>query len=322
MQQSRNKHEQSTDDRSGGTALSNAQTPGGIHSDPKCEDKTKGAGSELSTGHDRGRALFSSFKETVCGTCFDMIAIHKGTFIMGNNDFYEDEKPAHPETVADFYLSKTEVVIRQFKAFIADTHYLTDAERSGGSYIWTDHGWEKKRNVCWRCDGTGNTRESTDSDYPVVHVSWNDAMAFCRWLSGKTGKIYRLPSEVEWEYAAGGGNCSRTTWAGTDDESKLDNYAWFRMNSGNKIHPAGEKLPNALGLHDMSGNVWEWCSEWYGCYDKTKPEDPAGPSASYDRASRSGSWLYDPYYCRVSFRHFAVPEFSDGAQGFRLALSV
>ena len=322
MQQFIDKQEQSTEDGPAANALSNSQAPDGIYSDSKCGDNLQVAGADLSTEDARGKELFSSFKERVCGACFDMIAIHKGTFRMGNNASYEDEKPAHPETVDDFYLSKTEVVISQFNVFIADTHYQTDAERNGNSYIWTDHGWEKKKGVSWRCDGTGNIRKSTDPDFPVVHVSWNDAMAFCQWLSDKTRKVYRLPSEPEWEYSAGGGTCSRTTWSGTDDESKLNNYAWFRMNSDRSIHPVGEKLPNALGLYDMSGNVWEWCREWYGCYDQDEPEDPAGPSAHYDRASRGGSWLYDPYHCRVSFRHFATPDFSDGAQGFRLALDV
>ena len=267
-------------------------------------------------------SLPAACKEYIDGVCFEMVFVPGGEFGMGSNAFCSDEKPVHQEIIKSFWFCKTEVTMRQFKLFIDKTGYVTDAEKGDGSYSWTDNGWSKQENVSWRCDERGKLRGDKDLDYPVVHISWNDAMAFCKWLSGITGKIWRLPTEPEWEYAAGGGHACREIWAGTDDEKALGRFAWYRSNSAERIHKVAKKDPNKLGLLDMSGNVCELCSEWYGHYEGNELFDPSGPSSETDRAVRGGSWLYDSCYCRASFRDFCTPVHRDGNLGFRMVMDL
>jgi len=154
-----------------------------------------------------------------------MVFVKGGTFQMGSNDGDDDEKPVHTVTVSDFWMGKYEVTVAEFEKFISETDYYTDAEKSSGSYFWTGRKWEMKTGVDWRCDAQGNVRKSTKLNHPVIHVSWNDAVAYCDWLSKKTGQNYRLPTEAEWEYAARSG-------------SKNYKYAW-----GN-FGPEGKKGEN------------------------------------------------------------------------------
>ncbi len=268
------------------------------------------------------QSLPIAYKEYVDNVCFEMVFVPGGEFVMGSDAFCSDEKPAHKQSVGSFWLCKTEVTVRHFKLFIDKTNYLTDAEKGDGSYAWTRNGWYKQKNVSWRCDEKGKIRGSRSLDYPVVHISWNDATAFCHWLSDATGKTWRLPTESEWEYAAGGGNVSRKMWAGTDDERALDGFAWYHSNSAGKIHRVAKKFPNKLGLQDMSGNVCELCSGWYGSYDNEEAVGSSDLSSATDRAVRGGSWLYDSCYCRVSFRDFCTPAHSDGNLGFRLVMDL
>jgi formylglycine-generating enzyme required for sulfatase activity len=252
-----------------------------------------------------------------------MVLVRGGTFTMGctseqGSECESDEKTSHQVTLRDFYLGQYEVTVREFKAFIDATNYRTDAEKEGNSYIWDGSKWEKKDGVNWRHDISGNLRSSSDYNHPLIHVSWNDAVAYCEWLAGKTGKKYRLPTEAEWEYAARGGLQSKHyKYAGSDE---LGDVAWYNENSGMKTHPVGGKRPNELGIYDMSGNVWEWCQDWYGDYSSASQTNPSGASTGSYRVDRGSSWIDTARYCRVSAREGSAPARRYYGLGFRLAL--
>ena len=145
-------------------------------------------------------------------------------------------------------------------------------------------------------------------------------MAFCEWLSRKEGKVYRLPTEAEWEYAAGGGSQNRTAWAGTDSESNVSEYGNIdsKKDSYAYTSPVGIFKANGLGLHDMSGNVWEWCVDWYGDYLKQALTNPTGPATGTYRVLRGGSWNYTPNHARVAYRFTNTPDNRNDNYGFRL----
>jgi len=157
--------------------------------------------------------------------------------------------------------------------------------------------------------------------YPVENVTWHDAQAFIKRLNGRTGRKYRLPTEAEWEYAARSGG-KREKWAGTATESGLKEYGWFYTNSRRTTHPLGKKRPNRLGLYDMTGNVWEWCSDWYveKYYRFSPREDPQGPSEGFFRVLRGGSWDTDARNVRTTSRYWGIPDTRNGKRGFRLVL--
>jgi len=253
----------------------------------------------------------------------NMVFIKGGTFIMGctaeqGSDCYNIEKPVHQVNLNDFSLSKYEVTIQEFKAFIDATNYRTDADKEGNSNIWNGTEWKAQSGVNWRCDVVGKQYPQSDYKHPVIHVSWNDAVAYCDWLAKKTGKNYRLPTEAEWEYAArGGNNSSKYKYAGSNI---LDDVAWYHENSNNKTHPVGQKRPNELGLYDLSGNVWEWCQDWYGDYSNTIQTNPAGVGSSSFRVSRGGTWNRPARNSRVTYRNSGFPTSRYSSLGFRLAL--
>ena len=230
----------------------------------------------------------------------NFVFVQGGTFQMGSNDGYGDEQPVHSVTVSSFYISKYEVTFAEYDKFCDAT----------GRSKPDDEGW-----------GRGNR--------PVINVSWNDATAYCQWLSQKTGQTYRLPTEAEWEYAAGGGQnspltkgaggiISLTKWAGTNSESSLGSYAWYWDNSGHKTHPVGTKSPNSLGIYDMSGNVWEWCNDWYDSYPSSSQTNPTGASSGSISVYRGGSWFYRAANCRVANRCYYTPSNSNDFVGFRV----
>ena len=216
-----------------------------------------------------------------------MVYIPGGTFDMGCGSWTSDckggEKPVHTVTVSSFYMGVTEVTQAQWEAVM----------------------------------GTNPSNFKGD-DLPVENVSWNDIQDFLKRLNSQTGENYRLPTEAEWEYAARSGG-KKEKYAGTN--SNLDDYAWYGNNSGSKTHPVGQKKPNSLGLYDMSGNVWEWCSDWYdGNYYTTSPDkDPKGAYSGSFRVLRGGSWNYLDVYCRSSNRLRFNPDYWYYDLGFRFA---
>ena len=181
-------------------------------------------------------------------------------------------------------------------------------------------------------DAINRVLERGFGDRPVINVSWHDAVAYCEWMSKATGKTYRLPTEAEWEYAARGGNKSKGyEYSGSNN---LDALGWYNNNSGRKTHPVAQKQPNELGLYDMSGNVWEWCSDWYGDYSRrvgkyvesTLSEDvvqtnPQGPNSGEKRVLRGGYWNSNGSLCQVAYRYGGPPDRRHYYYGFRLVLS-
>ena len=247
------------------------------------------------------------------------VEIKGGTFQMGSNEGSDDEKPIHRVTLTDFAIGKYEVTVEQFAAFINDKNYRTDADKEGLSYVWTGSIYKKKKGVNWKCDVAGKVRPQDEFKHPVIHVSWNDATAYCQWLSSKTGKNYRLPTEAEWEYAARGGNQSKGfTYSGSNT---FGDVAWCYDNSNRKTHSIGTKGTNELGIHDMSGNVWEWCSDWYDAnyYKNSAAQNPKGVQSGSLCVLRGGSWLNFDYSCRSSDRKWDKPDFRNHITGFRLA---
>ena len=217
----------------------------------------------------------------------DMVVIPAGSFIMGS-DKNNDEKPPHTVYIRSFFMGKTEVTQKQ----------------------WQDvMGSNPSRFI------------ACGPSCPVENVSWNDVQDFITRLNQKTGQKYRLPSEAEWEYAARAG--STTEWSHGNDESKLSNYSWYERNSGGKTQVVAQKLPNAFGLFDIHGNVWEWTQDcWHATYAGAPTDGSAwttGCSGNY-RVPRGGSWNYDPAYSRSPFRSKYFPDIRYGdSGGFRLA---
>lgn len=219
---------------------------------------------------------------------FKMIHVEGGTFTMGATPEMEDpynwEKPAHQVTLSSYSIGETPVTQALWQAVMGS---------KPSSF-----------------KGVNN---------PVESVSWNDCQEFIKILNQKTGKKFRLLTEAEWEFAARGGNKSNhTQYSGSDN---LDDVAWFDSNSGSKTHPVKNKKPNELGIYDMSGNVWEWCQDWYGNYKNGSQTNPVGPTSGSDRVSRGGSWDDDARNCRLSYRSNRSPGNTYSNRGFRLALS-
>ena len=219
----------------------------------------------------------------------EMVYVAGGTFMMGassnDSEAWDWEKPAHNVTLSSFYIGKYEVTQKQWVEIMG----------SNPSYFKGDN-------------------------LPVEQVSWYDIQNFIKKLNAKTGKNYRLPTEAEWEFAARGGNNSRGyKYSGSNT---LSNVAWHTDNSGSKTHPVGTKSPNELGIYDMSGNVWEWCSDWFGenYYSNSPTTNPKGPSSGSYRVIRGGCWDYGAGYCKVSFRVGRPPGNGGDSFGFRLAM--
>jgi formylglycine-generating enzyme len=250
-----------------------------------------------------------------------MSQVEGGTFQMGYNLGVKDEQPVHQVTLNSFFLGKYEVTFTDFKKFVDATGYKTDAEQPDS--VNAKHGLPPRGtyNGSWKRFMNNVAVPAADSMNPVGNISWNDAVAYCDWLSKETGKKFRLPTEAEWEYAAKGGAKSKNfKFSGGNI---LDEVAWFAGNSDNRSHTIGKKMPNELDIYDMSGNIAEWCSDWYGeTYYKTSPEDnPTGPERGSHRTLRGGSWAAAENRMRASYRNIEFPYNSSPGMGFRVAIS-
>ncbi len=222
------------------------------------------------------------------------------------------ESPVHRVTLDDFSMSKYEITNKQYCAFLNEK-----GNKSEGGVEWIDL---KSSDINKKRLGR-YTVEPRYEDHPVVYVSWYGARAYCTWLSSKIRKEVRLPTEAEWEYAARGGNKSKGyTYSGSNT---LGEVAWYEDNSSWEVHKVGGKSPNELGLYDMSGNVWEWCSDWYGkdYYSSSPSRNPKGPSSGSSKVLRGGSWYNDASNCRVAYRRDSDPDYRFSNVGFRVALS-
>ncbi|MBL7827805.1 MAG: SUMF1/EgtB/PvdO family nonheme iron enzyme [Saprospiraceae bacterium] len=232
-----------------------------------------------------------------------MVEVEGGKFIRGEK--YEVE-------LSTFYLSRYEVTIGQYLAFceVTNSHWPEWLEKGNEYHIETG-----AKSSYYKDKGMSRSNKN----YPVTGVNWADAVAYCAWLSEKTGKRYRLPTEAEWEYAARGGKSSRGyTYAGSND---LNQVGWYEGNSGVKVHPVGGLQANELGLYDMSGNVIEWCSDWYdrNYYQNSPYKNPQGPSKGDYRVCRGGSWYYVDSGCRSAVRSIFNPANRKFNLGFRVA---
>ncbi|MBP3227884.1 MAG: SUMF1/EgtB/PvdO family nonheme iron enzyme [Bacteroidaceae bacterium] len=219
---------------------------------------------------------------TVGGVQFKMVAVTGGTFLMGNTSGDSDEKPLHSVTLSDYHIGQTEVT-----------------------------------QALWQAVTGSNPAYFVDASKPVERVSWNECQEFITKLNQLTGKTFRLPTEAEWEFAARGGLKSRGyVYSGSNE---IDNVAWYKNNSSSQTHKVATKAPNELGLYDMSGNVWEWCADWYGTYSHEAQTDPTGPDTGVRRVLRGGSWGYDD--TSVTYRYYSLPTESKNINyGLRLAL--
>lgn len=271
-------------------------------------------------------------------TGLELVLIPAGSFVMGSPadetgrwDKDDREGPQHQvEITRAFYLGKHEVTVGQFRKFVQDAGYKTEAETGGGAYSWTGSKWEKKEGIYWDNPGFSQTER-----HPVTCVSWNDAQAFIRWLNRKTGRSYRLPTEAEWEYAARAGTKTARYWGENPDQAcqfanvadrtakkSFPGWTTHECDDGYVYTaPVGSFRPNAFGLYDMLGNVWEWCEDWFDKdYYKNSPvQNPTGPSSSAYRVLRGGSWDYGPRYVRAAYRLNLTPDRRLYSIGFRLA---
>ncbi len=239
-----------------------------------------------------------------------------GTLFGEDLEYFDKEHPAHRVRITrPFHLAKYPVTVGQFDAFVRATGYRTVAESRGG-FRSTRGEWELDPNVNWRNPGFAQ-----GNDHPVVCVSWNDAVAFCDWLSTREPKTScHLPTEAEWEYACRAE--TTTLWSFGSDPSSLGEYAWYDDNSGDEAHPVGKKKPNAWGLYDTCGNVWEWCADWdnWEYYANSPVDDPKGLGTGSLRMHRGGSWYFSAECCRSACRHNLPPGTCRSDIGFRASL--
>ena len=268
---------------------------------------------------------------TAKGVSFKMVRVQGGSFTMGatseqGSDAYDDEKPAHKVTLSSYYIGETEVSQQlwqavmgtnpsyfkptetnssrcSYDAFVADANKL-NAKKPGTVRIPTRQEWD-----------AAMVTTSGSLKRPVEQVSWEDCQEFIRRLNQLTGKNFRLPTEAEWEFAARGGTKSRGyKYSGSNT---LSDVAWYDVDG---THAVKTKNANELGIYDMSGNVWEWCQDWFGSYTAGAQTGPKGPSSGSYRVFRGGSWNFNARRCRVSGRNINSPSVRSYYLGLRLAL--
>ena len=242
-------------------------------------------------------------KEITNSIGMKLVLIPKGTFMMGSPESdvnRQKNETQHEVTISKgYYLGVCEVTQAQYEKVIGKNPSSFPVAKVGNE----------------------------NADLPVENVSWDDAVEFCKKLSDlpeekKAGRVYRLPTEAQWEYGCRAG--SKTAYAFDDEEGLLPEYGWFKRNSSDRTHTVGLLEPNAWGLYDMHGNVWEFCSDRYGDYPKGAVSDPSGPSGPKEgsgRVFRGGSWGLGAARCRSAFRDWDAPSIRGSFLGFRVALS-
>ena len=225
-------------------------------------------------------------------TEIETVFMEGGTFQMGREG---EATPIHQVTLGSFSIGKYPVTQGQWKT-VMETDIHRQRDIAGATSL----------------HGEGD-------NYPMYYVNFDDVQEFIAELNRQTGKNYRLPTEAEWEYAARGGNQSpEYVYSGSNS---INDVAWHRSNGNESTHPVGAKLPNDTGIYDMSGNVYEWCSDWYGTYPASAQTNPAGPPSGNTRALRGGSWYYDASDCRVAYRGSGGPAYRGSHIGFRIVLA-
>ncbi len=265
----------------------------------KLSAKLFGKGNGGLSNNNNNKTAGTTFTNNKAG--ITMVWTGGGTFQMGSNS-NDDEKPVHTVTVSNFALSQTEITNSQYCKFLNQR-----GNQSEGGVTWlditSDYCQIEKRG------GTYYPKSGMES-HPVTMVSWYGAKAYCQWAGG------RLPTEAEWEFAAKANSSYK--YSGSNN---IGSIAWYRDNSGGTTHSVGQKQANAFGLYDMSGNVWEWCSDWYASdYYKNSPtNNPKGASSGSIRVVRGGSWYVNAVYCRVAGRGGDDSDDRNDDLGFRLA---
>jgi formylglycine-generating enzyme len=290
------------------------------------------------------------------GVTMDLVLVPAGEFMMGNplpaaemakryggdKDSYKEEYPRHRVHITHpFYMAKYEVTVGQFKRFVEDTNYVTDAAKGTkdledgkkGGHVTDTNGPAEG----WGEDATFLKPGFKQTDgHPVVMVSWNDASAFCKWLAKRSGRSVRLPTEAEWEYACRGGTDTTYWWGNQEDSSGkvanlLDEAATAKWPPAPGKHgmpmkdgylytsPVGKFKPNAFGLYDMIGNACEWCGDWGSLYANSTVSDPTGPIKGEYRVVRGGCWASCASGCYCSMRGGDKPGYRDDSDGFRIA---
>lgn len=237
---------------------------------------------------------------TINKAVFKMVFVAGGTFFMGGTNEQgvdaESDEAVREVNVDDFYIGQFEVTQSQWQAIM-------------GSTIKTQRDLASPKFLLY---GVG-------SDFPMYYVSWEDANAFCARLSKLSGKKFRLPTEAEWEYAARGGcNSGGAKYSGSMDAREV---SWYSANSDGSTHEVGTKRANFLGIHDMSGNVNEWCEDWYGDYMQNDTNNPKGRSSGSHKVLRGGGWNNGVKSCRVSYRRGGSPQIREDSFGFRIVMS-
>ncbi|MFY9226688.1 MAG: SUMF1/EgtB/PvdO family nonheme iron enzyme [Blastocatellia bacterium] len=237
----------------------------------------------------------------------ELVLIKSGGFMMGSKSSRADEQPMHNVELGEFEISKYEITNKEFEIFASSTNYITQPELEKSPISWRDYFTPDREN------------------YPVVLVSWQDAMAYCKWLSAVTGKTYRLPTEAEWEYAAHGGTTKAYSWGDEIDpeQANYDSNAERGLIAGvvlDYIEPVDSYSANGYGLHNVSGNVAEWCYDWFDAdYYKNSPsKNPIGPEKGFYKAIRGGSWVSSADICRISRRSNNSSNFTAPYLGFRI----
>ena len=265
------------------------------------------------------------------GINLEMVLIPAGTFMMGRPISAEtgrnNDETQHQVTISKpFYLGKYPITLAQWQRFVKTTPYKSEAETSGGGYFWNGSEFNLDPNRNWKNPGF-----KQEANHPVVCVSWNDVQHFHDWLNSfglKDASIFQSPSEAQWEYACRAGTTTPYHFGNQLNGTQANcdgNYPYGTDRKGpflEKTTPVGKYPANAWGLHDMHGNVNEWCADWYGDYPTGSVTDPNGPPTGSFRVFRGGGWINVAVGCRSALRRRDVPSLRSNYLGFRVALSL